>query len=94
MGSEDPANIRHPGLTRHPSESWDIYGAGVTAANRDTPAFAGVTVNVLRAHQCSTAGARSAKRGISTSKIAPFSRTMRYVPCIAPDGVASGQPET
>ncbi len=28
---------------RHPSESWGIHGAGGVIANRDTPAFAGVT---------------------------------------------------
>ena len=38
-----------PSSTRHPSESWGIHGACAVVANRDTPAFAGVTgVGVAR----------------------------------------------
>jgi hypothetical protein len=35
--------MREHHIHRHPSESWDIHGAGATIANGDTPAFAGVT---------------------------------------------------
>ncbi len=38
-----------PSLTRHPSESWGINGAGAVVVNQNTPVFAGVTgVGVAR----------------------------------------------